>query len=169
MLGLHPWASATEIRRVYRSLARRFHPDGTEPSEVLFERYAEIYAVLRDPIRRAEYHATPEGFSFLDRHERAMAEAAGFAIPLEQTENTEVLGYDFYRIGSRDDDHEVATRWYEALIEDLGGLGYRHALRLCLTDGRHGYDRSTRVIYLPRTTPEELPEARQRLLSILSA
>lgn len=167
MLGLHPWASHAEIRRVYRKLARRFHPDGTEPNERLFARYAEIYAVLSDPVRRAEYHSVPEGDLLVDRHVIELLERLGRPVPkLEQVTPTQ--GYDYYRIGSHHDDDATATRWYEILIHDLGRLGYRKVVKLCLSDSNYGFDISTRVLTLPRVSQDQLPAARVELLSILS-
>jgi molecular chaperone DnaJ len=56
ILGLNSSASADEVRRAYRILARRYHPDlnpGT--SEERFKAVAEAYAVLSDPDRRSSY------------------------------------------------------------------------------------------------------------------
>jgi curved DNA-binding protein len=56
-LGVSRDASDDEIRRAYRTLARRYHPDvNKDPGAA--ERFSEIseaYEVLRDPDRRAEY------------------------------------------------------------------------------------------------------------------
>ncbi|AEQ21069.1 putative DnaJ-like chaperone protein [Rhodococcus phage E3] len=167
MLGLHPWATESEIRRAYHRVARRFHPDGSEPNVRLFERYTEIYEVLSDPILRAEYHATPETDVYLDKHVRRLMKALDLPIPLE--EDVPVLaGFDFYRIGTHEDDEVIADRWYQALVEDLGEMGYRQVLKLCLTNETPGYDPSTRIIYLPRTNEVTFPRMRDQLLSILS-
>lgn len=166
MLGLHPWASRGEIRRVYRALARRFHPDGTAPNERLFRRYAEIYGVLSDPVLRAKYHATPDDSLYVDRHVRVLLEANGVPLPLEQKKTES--GYDYYRMGVHEDDDEFASRWYEALIDDLGRLGYRKVIKLCLSDTRQGFDPTTRVLYLPRAGQDLFPLVRQQFLSQLS-
>ena len=59
-------ASADEIKRRWRELAREHHPDraagDTSAQEVLTTRMAHInaaYDVLRDPVRRARYDASP--------------------------------------------------------------------------------------------------------------
>jgi molecular chaperone DnaJ len=55
-LGVSPTASAAELRRAYRLLALRWHPDraGAASTE-LFQRISEAYQVLSDASRRAAY------------------------------------------------------------------------------------------------------------------
>ncbi|GFZ96944.1 J domain-containing protein [Okeania sp. KiyG1] len=50
LLGLHPQASNQEIRRAYRELSKRYHPDTTDMPEALakakFQQINEAYATL---------------------------------------------------------------------------------------------------------------------------
>lgn len=59
VLGVHPSASPIEIRRAYRELSKRYHPDTTDlPQEVAkakFQTLNEAYATLSNPQRRAMY------------------------------------------------------------------------------------------------------------------
>jgi hypothetical protein len=57
VLGVSRDASRTEIRRAFRRLARRYHPDvSTEPdAEERFKAVNEAYQVLGDPATRAAY------------------------------------------------------------------------------------------------------------------
>ncbi|MDB9517402.1 J domain-containing protein [Roseofilum reptotaenium CS-1145] len=61
-LGVHPLASALEIRRAYRELSKRYHPDTTDlDPEVATRRFHELneaYAVLSNPERRGMYDRT---------------------------------------------------------------------------------------------------------------
>ena len=56
-LGVKRGASADEIKKIYRRLARKYHPDvSKEPNaEAKFKEVQEAYEVLRDPEKRAAY------------------------------------------------------------------------------------------------------------------
>jgi curved DNA-binding protein CbpA len=59
LLGLHPSASPIEIRRAYRELSKRYHPDTTDlPTDTAtqkFQQLNEAYATLSNPERRVAY------------------------------------------------------------------------------------------------------------------
>ncbi|MEA5571032.1 J domain-containing protein [Calothrix sp. UHCC 0171] len=59
MLGLHPSASVIDIRRAYRELSKRYHPDTTDlPATVAtaqFQQINEAYATLSSPEKRFNY------------------------------------------------------------------------------------------------------------------
>jgi molecular chaperone DnaJ len=56
VLGVSPDAGADEIKRAYRQLARRYHPDiSGEDRGGAFIELARAYDVLRDPVRRRRY------------------------------------------------------------------------------------------------------------------
>ena len=60
ILGLEHGASEGEIRRAYRRLARRFHPDinpGDRVAEARFREILDAYETLIDPERRSRYEA----------------------------------------------------------------------------------------------------------------
>src|SRR3954470_9111918 len=82
VLGLEQGASESDIKRAYRRLARRFHPDinpGDHTAEARFRQILEAYETLVDPSRRSRYdsgHQTEpdkrrtsefEGFDFTSR------------------------------------------------------------------------------------------------------
>src|SRR5580658_8927675 len=56
-LGVTRGASAEEIKRAYRKLARKFHPDVSKEknAEAKFKNVQEAYEVLKDPSKRATY------------------------------------------------------------------------------------------------------------------
>ena len=56
-LGLQRSASADEIRKAYRRLARKYHPDVSKEPDALerFKQMQEAYEVLKDPQKRAAY------------------------------------------------------------------------------------------------------------------
>lgn len=57
-LGVQKDVSDAELKKVYRTLARKYHPDsnpGDASAEARFKSISEAYAVLSDPQQRAEY------------------------------------------------------------------------------------------------------------------
>jgi molecular chaperone DnaJ len=81
ILGVERTASASDVKRAYRHLARKHHPDinpGDQEAEAFFRRVSEAYETLIDPERRQDYdehgrHVRPglegasvefEGFDF---------------------------------------------------------------------------------------------------------
>jgi molecular chaperone DnaJ len=69
VLGVNKQASADEIKRAYRKLARKYHPDVNKEkdAEVKFKELQEAYAVLSSPDKKAQYdqfgHAGMDGFN----------------------------------------------------------------------------------------------------------
>jgi curved DNA-binding protein len=68
-LGVERGASADEIRKAYRRLAQKHHPDvSKEPgAEAKFKEIAEAYQTLKDPEKRAAYDelgSRPQGEEF---------------------------------------------------------------------------------------------------------
>src|SRR5437588_4970968 len=63
-LGVTRDASAEEIRRAYRKLARQYHPDiNKEPgAEDRFKEISEAYEVLRDEQKRERYDRLGENW-----------------------------------------------------------------------------------------------------------
>jgi curved DNA-binding protein CbpA len=61
ILQLSPKATAEMIERVYRILAKRYHPDNQDTGNPLaFGEVHQAFEVLNDPVRRAAYDVTYE-------------------------------------------------------------------------------------------------------------
>src|SRR5215213_4879085 len=90
ILGLEHGASESEIKRAYRRLARRYHPDinpGDRTAEARFRQILDAYETLIDPERRSRYDAgspvgrddrRPTGFEGFDFSGRGADHAATF-------------------------------------------------------------------------------------------
>jgi len=68
ILGVKKTATEEEIKKAYRALAKKFHPDknkGNKEAENKFKEISEAYAVLSDKEKRAQYDRLgAEAFSF---------------------------------------------------------------------------------------------------------
>ncbi len=81
-LGIERGASAADIKKAYRRLAQKYHPDvSKEPdAEAKFKEVAEAYATLKDPEKRAAYDALgsrPQGEEFRPPPDWARQHASG--------------------------------------------------------------------------------------------
>ncbi|WP_198968633.1 DnaJ C-terminal domain-containing protein [Xylophilus sp. ASV27] len=90
-LGVARDASADDIKKAYRKLARQYHPDvsGEAASGEKFKEVGEAYATLKDPEKRAAYDALgqqpagqefrpPPGWNYGGARAAPGAEGAGF-------------------------------------------------------------------------------------------
>ncbi len=69
LLGVSKGATPEEIKKAYRKLALKYHPDknhGDKASEEKFKKISEAYAVLSDPEKKSQY----DTFGSTDFHKR---------------------------------------------------------------------------------------------------
>ena len=63
VLGVSRNASKEEIKKAFRALAGKYHPDKKTGNEAKFKEVSEAYAVLSDERKRAEYDAYGRSYS----------------------------------------------------------------------------------------------------------
>jgi len=105
VLGVSPTASADEISKSYRRLARRYHPDRNKQpgAEEQFKRISEAYEVLKDAEKRQKYDQYRTWSQGAPQHRRA---AGG--------------GFDFGRDGA---EWGVGVSGFSRFFEHLFGGG----------------------------------------------
>ena len=89
ILGVAPTATTEEIRKAYRSLAMRYHPDrSTYPgAEIRFNAIKTAYELLSDPKQRAAYNQSLNNRIIIDPDSEARAlwlslfDRCGVAVP----------------------------------------------------------------------------------------
>lgn len=107
ILGVSKTSSAEEIKKSFRKLALKYHPDrnpGDKKAEARFKEISEAYEVLSDPDKRKKY----DQFGQYWRQVGSSPPGGGFG-----RTSTDFGGFDFGQYGS-----------FEEFINDLlGGLG----------------------------------------------
>ena len=74
ILGVNKSASAEEIRKAYRKLARKYHPDlnpNDEKAKQKFQEINEANEVLKDPEKREKYDKYGENWKQSEAYEQA--------------------------------------------------------------------------------------------------
>ncbi len=92
VLGIDRKASKDDIKKAFRKLAHKYHPDKSGGDESKFKEVSEAYAILSDDKKRAEYdaygrvfsggHAQGQGFEGFDFSQFNESGGMGFDIDL---------------------------------------------------------------------------------------
>ena len=95
VLGVSKTASADEIKKSFRRLARKYHPDmnpGNKQAEARFKEVSEAYEVLSDTEKRQKYDQFGKYWK-----------QAGQTSPYGGGVNVDFGGFDFSQYGSFDE------------------------------------------------------------------
>jgi curved DNA-binding protein len=98
ILGLNKTATSDEIKKTFRKLARKYHPDmnpGNKEAEARFKEVNEAYEVLSDPEKRKKYDQYGQYWK------QAATTPGGW--PGGGTTNVDFGGVDFSEYGSFDE------------------------------------------------------------------
>lgn len=168
ILGLERDASQDDIKRAYRKLARKYHPDVSTESraEEQFQEVGEAYEVLKDPEKRAAY----------DQLGANWQQGQDFRPPPGWDQ-----GFEFHGGGYTQADPEAFSDFFESLFgrggfsRSFGGGGSRqyHAqgndthARIFI-DLEDAYQGARRQIALKHTElgPDGRPQVRERTLNV---
>ena len=96
ILGVNRTATADEIKKQFRKLALKYHPDrnpGNKAAEAKFKEISEAYEVLSDPEKRSQYDRFGQYWQ--------QAESAGaYSANTSSGFNSDVNGMDFSQYGN---------------------------------------------------------------------
>src|SRR5262249_5002884 len=162
VLGVAPGASDDEIRRTYRRLALKWHPDrnrGDARAEERFKEISEAYAVLMDPVKRRAWEAARQGGA-----------AAGFPHSREDVFRDlfndprasgvfEELARELERLGLRVSRHACARTLLAGRVFVPGGVTTVSAWRVLGRRATAGLKRlGRRLLGLPAGSPDARPD-----------
>jgi len=177
IMGVKKDATQDEIKRSYRKLARKYHPDVSKEAdaEVKFKEVGEAYEVLKDPEKRASYdqlgsqwqagqdfHPPPgwdAGYEFSGGGSGGGPDMGGFSDFFES-----LYGRGFHTGGQR----ATSGRGFQMRGEDHHAKvmvdledSYKGATR-SITLQVSGLDESGRVVTRPRTLNVKIPKGIRR-------
>jgi molecular chaperone DnaJ len=128
VLGLTHGASESDIKRAYRRLARRFHPDinpGDRAAEARFRQILDAYETLIDPERRSRYDS---GSSYDRSQERRTTGFEGFDFSARGVDHSATFGDLFAEVLSERGAGRAAPERGADLHQDLQ-LSFDEAFR----------------------------------------
>jgi len=136
VLGLQQGASENDIKRAYRRLARRFHPDinpGDHAAETRFQQILEAYETLVDPTRRSRYDS---GHPLAAPDRRHTSEFEGFDFSARGADYSATFG---------DLVAEVLSERGSRPAEPQRGADLHQELQLSFDEGFAGVERAVTV------------------------
>jgi curved DNA-binding protein len=168
VMGVERGATQDEIKRAYRKLARKYHPDvSKEPdAEARFKELGEAYEVLKDPEKRAAYDGLGAKWQ----------EGQDFRPPPDWNEGFEFHGGEFTGATAED-----FSDFFDSLFGRGGtGGGFARSSRRSfrargedtyakiLIDLEDAYTGKSRAVSLEHTEigPDGRPSVRQRTLNV---
>ena len=175
IMGVRRDATQDEIKRAYRKLARKFHPDVSKETdaEARFKEVGEAYEVLKDPEKRAAYDQLGANWKAGQEFRPPPGWDQGFEFHRAGRPGADAGGFSAGAAGDFSD-------FFESLFGRAGAGGFArqgrpdfHArgedsLARILIDLTDAYQGATRVLALKHTElgPDGRPVQRERSLNV---
>jgi curved DNA-binding protein len=118
VLELDKSASADEVKKAYRKLARKYHPDvnpNNEEAQKKFQQVNEANEVLSDPEKRKKYDEYGENWKHAEEFEKARQQQS-------QNRGFGDEGYTYSRGFSSNEDDSVFSDFFESLFGRSAGM-----------------------------------------------
>lgn len=151
VLGLDKSASSDQIRKAYRKLAVKYHPDknpGNKAAEEKFKEANEAYQVLSDPEKRKKYDELGENWR---QYEQQGGQRGGFDWSRYQNGNSQ----QYYGQGDHGFGGGAFSDFFESIFgRGFGGMGtertskgndYQSDVEVSLEEAYHGTTRLMEV------------------------
>src|SRR5215472_7251383 len=141
VLGVARTATADEIKKTYRRLARKYHPDVSKEkdAEQKFKEVQEAYEVLKDPEKRAAYDQLGSEWKSGQQFRPPPDWGSGFEFRGGPRQRTGARG------GARAEEFEEAEGFSDFFSSLFGGRGFGGAGSGGFTGGRAARDHHARV------------------------
>lgn len=115
ILGISKTASTDEIRKAYRKLARKYHPDvnsGNKDAEKKFKEINEANTVLSDPEKRKKYDTYGKDWEHADAFEQARAGQSHFSRNNNRSRGTR------YTMNGEEVDPDMFSDFFQSMFFD---------------------------------------------------
>ena len=148
ILGVSTEASSDEIKKVFRRLARKYHPDlnpGDKAAEEKFKDIGEAYEVLSDPNKRSQY----DQFSRFWKKNRKATKAPNFRTSGDNLNDTFRNRNGTGRSSTQDVDYSQFGD-FNSFVDQL--LGKREGKATATTPGRSSVRVNSSDAFRPGTT-----------------
>ena len=135
ILGVDKKATAKEIKKAYRRLAKQYHPDvnpGNKEAEDKFKIINEAHDVLGDPEKRGKYDELGPNWQYYDQWKQAGGQASGWPSDWSHFQSGGAPG------GSSRYTYRTVTE--EELQDLFGGSGPFSGFHYTFSDGAPGAD-----------------------------
>jgi curved DNA-binding protein len=176
IMGVKKDATQDEIKRVYRKLARKYHPDVSKETdaEAKFKEVGEAYEVLKDPEKRTAYDQLGSQWQAGQDFHPPPGWDAGFEFSDGSTGGPDLGGFsDFFESLYGRGFHRASQQGGPGRDFQMRGDDHHARVMVDLEDSYHGATRSItlqvsgldeggRVLTRPRTLKVRIPKGIRR-------